>query len=130
MVFSIGLRSFEGCVSILGVLRHSSFLGLVVVLSCPEDSLIVFSEVCYFGIDLFLFTPVLSFSSSHNIVVDRMIIKFKIFIPLIINTLYYTKQECKLETLSNCIFVIDNLFIHIKYSITKYFHFPAHHTSP
>ena len=33
MVLSIGLQSFEGCVSILGVLGHSSFHWLVVVLS-------------------------------------------------------------------------------------------------
>jgi len=98
MVFSIGLRSFEGCVSILGVLGHSSFLGLVVVLSyLPRgffDS--VFWGVLFWHWSL-LVHSCLGFSSSHNIVADRMIMKFKLFIPLIINTLYYTKNNANLK---------------------------------
>ena len=65
---------------------------------CPEDSLIVFSEMCYSGIDLFSLTLVFGFSSSHNIVADHMIMKFKLFIPLIMSTyIYYTKYNENLK---------------------------------
>ena len=67
MVFKNGLQPFRGSINILRVLGHSNLLGFVFKLSyLLENSLIVLLEVCYSSVGLFLFIPVLDFSSSHN----------------------------------------------------------------